>query len=63
MRLHHLDERLEPLGRLLLGVGTGVIVIRLEQEGGDADLLGEVIKRVHEGCSVGDMFKGYHLYE
>jgi ribose-phosphate pyrophosphokinase len=28
-----------------------------------AELLGEVIKRVHEGCSVGDMFKGYHLYE
>jgi len=28
-----------------------------------AGLLGEVIRRVHEGCSVGDMFKGYHLYK
>jgi ribose-phosphate pyrophosphokinase len=28
-----------------------------------ADLLGEVISRVHEGCSVGEMFKAYHLYK
>jgi ribose-phosphate pyrophosphokinase len=28
-----------------------------------AGLLGEVIGRVHEGSSVGDMFKGYHLYK
>ena len=28
-----------------------------------ASLLGEVISRVHQGCSVGDMFKAYHLYK
>ena len=28
-----------------------------------ASLLGEVISRVHEGCSVGEMFKAYHLYK
>ena len=28
-----------------------------------ASLLGEVIKRVHEGSSVGDIFKSYHLYK
>ena len=28
-----------------------------------ADLLGEVIRRVHEGCSVGEMFGDYQLYK
>ena len=28
-----------------------------------ARLLGEVIRRVHEGCSVGEMFEKYELYE
>jgi ribose-phosphate pyrophosphokinase len=28
-----------------------------------ASLLGEVIRRVHEGCSVGEMFAGYQLYK
>lgn len=27
-----------------------------------AGLLGEVIRRVHEGCSVGEMFSRYHLF-
>ena len=28
-----------------------------------AGLLGEVIKRVHEGCSVGEMFRRYHTFQ
>ncbi|MEE8392581.1 MAG: ribose-phosphate diphosphokinase [Anaerolineae bacterium] len=28
-----------------------------------AGLLGEVIRRVHEGCSVGEMFRGYQRFK
>ena len=27
-----------------------------------ANLLGEVILRVHQGCSVGEVFRGYNSY-